>query len=79
MKIGDKAVGFRFDGFNNSANMNYNTDMNEYIDIEGTIVNISEYHFDIDFIINDCKISWSYPIKEYLSVLRDMKLKELGI
>ena len=72
MKIGDKAKGFKFDeGFERMTESMY-----RYIGVEGTIMEINRDIFKIEF---DTYNSWWYPIGEYLVLLREEKLKELGI
>lgn len=75
MKVGDKAYGFKFERFNNSDDVNYIEEMNKFIDVEGTIVRIKSKKFSLRF--NNSGHYWEYPIAEYLSNIRDKKLKEL--
>jgi len=89
IKVGDKAKGFEFaEGAERMTESMY-----RYIGLEGTIVEISNNIFRIEFddvrspkypksnIKNPCfpKISWWYPIKEYLEIQREERLSELGI
>lgn len=78
MKKGDKAKGFKFrgGGGRNSANINYNEQMDRYVGVEGVVTDVGPDTFSI---LYDGVGHWSYPIKEYLAIQRENKLKELGI
>ena len=76
MKKGDKAKGFRFRTARNSANINYNKQMDRYVGVEGVVTDVGTDTFSI---LYDGVGHWSYPIKEYLAIQRENKLKELGI
>lgn len=76
IKIGNKAKGFKFYAFNNSAILNYNIDMNRFVGVEGVISDVGTETFSIFY---EGIGYWSYPIKEYLTILREERLKELGI
>ena len=77
MKKGDKAKGFKFrGGGRNSANINYNERMDRYVGVEGVVTDVGPDTFSI---LYEGVGHWSYPIKEYLAILREERLKELGI
>ena len=73
IKHGDKAKGFRFD---DSSGVRYNAEMEKMVGKTGTITAIYEDHFAITF---GAFRSWTYPLSEYLAILREERLKELGI
>ena len=76
IKVGDKVKGFKFrGGGRNSANLNYNVQMDHYVDIEGVVTDVATDIFSI--LYHDDH--WSYPLQEYLAIQREEKLKELGI
>ena len=76
MNIGDKAKGFKFTDHKNSAGLGYHERMEKHVGMSGTIVDIRQ---NVWFTIEYESGAWSYPIKEYLAVQREQKLKELGI
>ena len=58
--------------------------MEELIDKTGTIININDDYFIVNFGCQEnTRDIWVYPIKEYLDIIkpiqREEKLKELGI
>ena len=82
MKVGDKVKGFRFE------NNKWSESMSPYIGVEGTvkrILNDSQgflHYFQIEFYsgrMGRYNVEYWYPIKEYIVIQRDEKLKELGI
>lgn len=80
MKVGDKVKGFRF---TTDCGLMYVTDMDKYIEQEGTITYITNekvtwgcFTFDITF--SDGWI-WTYPTDLYIVSERERKLKEIGI
>jgi hypothetical protein len=81
IKKGDRVKGFRFGV--NDAGVIYVPRMNRYVGkwgkvcSVGTSGSIRDASFQIIFDIDD--IIWTYPISEYLSIMREEKLKELGI
>jgi len=76
IKVGDKAKGFKFPAFNNSAILNYNIDMNRFVGVEGVINDVGTDTFSIFY---DGVVYWSYPIREYLVIQREQRLNEIGI
>jgi hypothetical protein len=76
IKTGDKVKGFKFPAFNNSAILNYNSDMNRFVGVEGVVSDVGTDTFSIFY---DGVGYWSYPIQEYLVIQRERRLKELGI
>lgn len=78
MKVGDKIKGFKFKAFENSARLNYNLRMDDYIGIEGTVVYIDKLTFLLEFD-DDNEWNWEYPTQEYYQLSRDVKLKQLGL
>ena len=78
IKLGDKAKGFKFPAFRNSANLNYNEQMDRFVGVEGVVHHVGLLTLDIFF----GNIWYTYPIKEYLAIQRAERaerLKELGI
>ena len=79
IKKGDRVKGFRFGV--NDAGVIYVPKMNNYVGKWGKVCSvgtrISDASFQIIFDRDD--IIWTYPIAEYLSLMREEKLKELGI
>ena len=77
IKVGDKVKGFKFrgGGGRNSANINYNEQMNRYVGVEGVVTLVGADTFSI--LYHDDH--WSYPLQEYLAIIREEKIKELGI
>jgi len=91
---GQKVKGFRFDELN-SAHVSWNESMSQYIGVEGTVIKRSEgphgvgsrieirfpRHWSGDY----SNESWSnnvtamYPLAECLQLIREEKLKEIGI
>lgn len=76
MILGDKAKGFKFPAFNNSAILNYHSDMNRFVGVEGVVSDVGTETFSIFY---EGVGYWSYPIQEYLAIQRERRLKELGI
>ena len=76
MKKGDKAKGFKFRTARNSANINYNEQMDRYVGVEGVVTDVGPDTFSI---LYHGVGHWSYPIQEYLVIQREERLKELGI
>ena len=76
IKRGDRAKGFKFRTARNSANINYNRQMDRFGGVEGVISDVGTDTFSIFY---EGVGYWSYPIKEYLAILREERLKELGI
>ena len=88
IKVGDRAKGFEFA----EGEERMTESMYRYIGLEGTIVEISNDVFRIEFdnVVRSpkylksnskCfpKISWWYPISKYLEIQREERLNELGI
>lgn len=71
MKIGDKAIGFKF-----SCDYYWVSSMEKYIGITGTILKIYETRFTI---LYDDGVFYTYPRSGYISFLRNIKFKQLGI
>ena len=71
MKVGDKAKGFYFE----HEYEKHLEEMCEFDGIDGTISSIGTHIFRIDF----GKISWWYPINDYIIKQREEKFKELDI
>ena len=81
IKIGQKAKGFRFD---ESSGVYYAEDMEKMVGKTGTIISIGTTNFTPSIIIEFEELReeisyWNYPLSEYLAILREEKLKELGI
>lgn len=76
IKYGDKAKGFKFRTRQNSANMSYHKQMDRFVGVEGVVTDVGADTFSIFY---DGIGYWSYPIKEYLVIQREEKLKEIGI
>lgn len=76
IKVGDKAKGFKFHALRNSAILNYYIQMDRFVGVEGVISDVGTETFSIFY---EGVGYWSYPIKEYLAIQRENKLKELGI
>ena len=93
LELGQKAKGIRFKNRKNSSNMYWDQRMENYVDRDGFIVDIvyesrtTENYITIQFEIlpGDYRLEevhprqWCYPIKEYLAIQREERLKELGI
>ena len=77
IKLGDKAKGFKFPEFRNSASLSYNKQMDRFVGAEGFVCDVGSDTFDI--LYDDKVTRWTYPIKEYLAIQRAERLKELGI
>ena len=91
---GQKVKGFRFDELN-SAHLSWNESMSQYIGVEGTVHKIAEgphgvgsrieirfaRHWSGDY----SNESWSnnviamYPLAECMQIIREEKLKEIGV
>lgn len=88
IKIGQKAKGFRFAS---ASGVLYAEEMEKMAGKTGTITAIYEDRFTITFDDDLCRnpyasphgqgfiARWTYPIKEYLEMRREERLKELGI
>lgn len=90
--IGQKIKGFKFDS-NNSVNLKWDENMIKYIGVEGIVKNIYKsesgtgYRLIVRFIRdakhrNSLTTNWiyaAYPLAEYLEIIREEKLNELGI
>ena len=81
IKVGDKAKGFRFD---DSTGVRYNNEMEKMVGKTGTVISIGTTNFTPSIIIEFEELLeeisyWNYPLQEYLAILREEKLKELGI
>lgn len=81
IKVGDKAKGFRFD---DSTGVRYNNEMEKMVGKTGTVISIGTTNFTPSIIIEFEELReeisyWNYPLQEYLAILREEKLKELGI
>ena len=94
LELGQKAKGIRFTNRKNSSNMYWDQRMENYVGRDGSIVDIvyesrtsTENYITIQFEIlpGDYRLEevhprqWCYPIKEYLVIQREERLKELGI
>ena len=77
IKLGDKAKGFKFPEFRNSASLSYNKQMERFVGTEGIVSDIGSDTFDI--LYDDKGTLWTYPVQEYLAIQREERLKELGI
>ena len=77
IKLGDKAKGFKFPEFRNSASLSYNKLMDRFVGAEGFVCDVGSDTFDI--LYDDKVTRWTYPVQEYLAILREERLKELGI
>ena len=77
IKLGDKAKGFKFPEFRNSANLSYNKQMDRFVGSEGFVCDVGSDTFDI--LYDDKVTRWTYPIQEYLAILREERLREIGI
>ena len=79
MNIGDKAKGFKFTDHKNSAGLGYHERMEKHVGMSGTINDIGPFPnvwFTIEY---ESGASYGYPIREYLVIQREERLKELGI
>ena len=81
IKVGDKVKGFRFD---DSTGVRYNNEMEKMVGKTGTVISIGTTNFTPSIIIEFEELLeeisyWNYPLQEYLAILREEKLKELGI
>lgn len=93
IKIGQKAIGIRFEHRINSAGLHWYSEMESSIGREGIVTDIIDFpeekfgitrpnrYFNIRFQERTKSTSgtWSYPITEYIELMRDEKLNELGI
>lgn len=94
IKIGQKAIGIRFEHRTNSAGLHWNSEMESSIGREGIVTDIIDLpeekvvrtirpnrYFNIKFqeSTEDWSGTWSYPITEYIDQMRWEKLKDLGI
>ena len=84
MKIGDRVKGFEFAEQRRTKFISMTTHMYNLIGVDGTIVEIDHDNgtFKIEFgnkNVDNGTSAWWYPINEYLVILREDKLKELGI
>ena len=83
IKKGDRVKGFRFGV--NDAGVIYVPTMDRYVGKWGTVCSVGtsgsirDAHNNASFQIIFDDIIWTYPIAEYLSIMREEKLKELGI
>lgn len=77
IKLGDKAKGFKFPEFRNSASLSYNKQMDRFVGTEGFVCDVGSDTFDI--LYDDKVTRWTYPIQEYLAIQREERLRELGI
>lgn len=75
IKLGDKAKGFEFPSFRNSASLKYNKQMDRYVGVEGVVIIVDADKFSILYKHDHCL----YPVQEYLAIQREERLKELGI
>jgi hypothetical protein len=91
---GQKVKGFRFDELN-SAHLSWNESMSQYIGVEGTVIkrvegphgvgSRIEIRFPRHWSGDYSNESWSnnvtamYPLAECLQLIREEKLKEIGI
>ena len=94
IKKGQKVKGFRFDELN-SAHVSWNESMSQYIGVEGTVHKIAEgphgvgsrieIRFAREWDGDYSNESWSnnviamYPLAECLQLIREEKLKEIGV
>lgn len=82
IKVGQKVKGFQFD---DSSGVFYSTHMDNFIGEVGTVVEVNRNYFHIYFGeyngqgILELVDSYRYPTKEYLVILREERLKEIGI
>ena len=81
IKVGDKAKGFRFD---DSTGVRYNNEMEKMVGKTGTVISIGTTNFTPSIIIEFEELReeisyWNYPLQEYLAILREERLKELGL
>ena len=92
IKIGQKAIGIRFEHLTNSSGLHWNSVMESSIGREGVVTEIIDLpkpvvrirpnrYFNIKFqeSTEDWSGTWSYPITEYIEQMRGDKLKDLGI
>lgn len=77
LKLGDKAKGFKFPEFRNSASLSYNKQMERFVGTEGFVCDVGSDTFDI--LYDDKVTCWTYPIQEYLAIQRAERLREIGI
>lgn len=77
IKLGDKAKGFKFTTYQNSASLSYNEQMERFVGAEGVVSYIASDTFDI--LYDDKGTLWTYPVQEYLAMRREERLNELGI
>ena len=73
IKMWQKAKGFRFD---DSSGVHYTEAVEKMVGKTGTITGFYGDRFYITF---DDNSSYAYPVNEYLAILREEKLIELGI
>jgi hypothetical protein len=76
MNIGDKAKGFKFTDHKNSAGLGYHERMEKHVGMSGTIADRQNVWFTIEYESGAC---YGYPIREYLALQREERLKELGL
>ena len=77
IKKGDRVRGFRFGV--NDAGVIYVPTMNRYVGKWGKVCSVGIRDASFQIIFDGDDIIWTYPIAEYLSIMREEKLKELGI
>ena len=77
IKLGDKAKGFKFPEFRNSASLSYNKQMDRFVGTEGFVCDVGSDTFDI--LYDDKVTRWTYPVQEYLAIQREERLREIGI
>ena len=78
MKVGDNAKGFKFTDQNGVGGLGYHEKMEKHIGMTGTIfsINNKDDWFTIQYEFGHC---YAYPLTEYLQIIREEKLNELGI
>lgn len=91
IKPGDKAKGFRFD---TSSGRRWNDLMEQFVGVEGVVRQVRPKinELVIGFICTPIYVDtfrvmpvephiqdWIYPLDEYLALLREEKLKEIGL
>ena len=75
IKKGDRFIGFCFDN-ENTADITWVTSMTDYIGVEGIIIVVRRDRIKVEFETN---VGYWYPYVEFLQILREEKLKEIGI
>jgi hypothetical protein len=93
IKKGDRIKGFQFDK-DNSARVGWEESMSQYIGVEGTVIKRVEgphgvgsrieirfaRHWSGDYSNESCSnVIAMYPLAECLQLIREEKLKEIGI